>query len=231
MTTVPKASRRAGPPAQDPRGRGFLAIWSDLSPEDETDWTHWMMREHAIERVRVDGFLACRIYRALGVGGQRRFILYDLERPEVVDAPHYLARLDAPTPWSRRIMPRLGNFVRGGGAVAAAAGRGQGGIVGVIPWRRDTPLDPGDVCTDLAALDRIAAARVLLTEPGRTSVPTTEKRMRSGDGSFEGLLLVEGFDETAVGDALGRLGPAVSPLGAVELYALCFHLQRDHVPG
>jgi len=45
-------------------GSGFLAIWSDLLPEDETDWVHWMTREHAIERVRIEGFLACRISRA-----------------------------------------------------------------------------------------------------------------------------------------------------------------------
>ncbi len=38
------------------QGSGFLAIWSDLSPDDETDWAHWMMREHAIERLGVDGF-------------------------------------------------------------------------------------------------------------------------------------------------------------------------------
>src|SRR5262245_41142924 len=46
-------------------GSGFLAIWSDLPPEDETDWIHWMTREHSIERVRIEGFLSCRIFRAL----------------------------------------------------------------------------------------------------------------------------------------------------------------------
>ncbi len=44
-------------------GSGFLAIWSDLSPEDETDWAHWMTREHSIERVSIQGFSACRIFR------------------------------------------------------------------------------------------------------------------------------------------------------------------------
>jgi len=41
-------------------GSGFLAIWSDLLPEDETDWAHWMTREHSIDRARMDGrLLAC----------------------------------------------------------------------------------------------------------------------------------------------------------------------------
>jgi 3-dehydroquinate dehydratase-2 len=49
------------------QGSGYLAIWSDLAPEHETDWMHWMTREHSSERVGVEGFLACRIFRAYGL--------------------------------------------------------------------------------------------------------------------------------------------------------------------
>ena len=38
-------------------GEGFLAIWSDISQENETDYLHWFSREHAIERLSVPGFL------------------------------------------------------------------------------------------------------------------------------------------------------------------------------
>jgi hypothetical protein len=31
-------------------GSGFLAIWSDLAAEDETDWAHWVTREHSSDR-------------------------------------------------------------------------------------------------------------------------------------------------------------------------------------
>src|SRR5215470_13757246 len=62
-------------------GSGFLAIWSDLAPEDETDWAHWMTREHSIERVSIEGFLACRVFRAMGMAVNRYFILYDLAKP------------------------------------------------------------------------------------------------------------------------------------------------------
>ena len=47
------------------QGSGYLAIWSDLAPEHETDWMHWMTREHSAERVGVTGFLACRIFARL----------------------------------------------------------------------------------------------------------------------------------------------------------------------
>ena len=135
------------------QGAGYLAIWSDLTPQDETDWAHWITREHAAERVGVNGFLACRIFRALGVSVNRYFILYELEDERVVGGPDYLARLNAPTPWSQRIMPRLGNFARGGGRIAASAGTGQGGIV--APLR----LDAAPSWDAASARRRVGAAR------------------------------------------------------------------------
>src|SRR3954470_15333454 len=80
----------------DMQGQGYLAIWSDLTPQDETDWAHWITREHAAERVGINGFLACRIFRALGGGVNRYFILYELDDENVVGGPDYLARLNAP---------------------------------------------------------------------------------------------------------------------------------------
>jgi hypothetical protein len=65
-------------------GDGFLAIWSDIDPAAETDYLHWMTREHAIERVSIKGFLAMRMFRALDVNARRYFILYDLESAGVV---------------------------------------------------------------------------------------------------------------------------------------------------
>src|SRR5207244_2993790 len=80
------------------QGAGYLAIWSDLTPEDETDWAHWITREHAAERVGVYGFLACRIFRALGISVNRYFILYELEDERVVGGADYLARATSPPP-------------------------------------------------------------------------------------------------------------------------------------
>ena len=108
------------------RGAGFLAIWSDVEPNNLTDYRHWLTREHTTERVTTKGFLGVRVFRAERADINRFFILYELESPEVLDGPAYLARLNAPTPWSQRIMPQLGNFIRGGGVMAARAGRGEG---------------------------------------------------------------------------------------------------------
>jgi hypothetical protein len=217
------------------QGAGYLAIWSDLAPQDETDWAHWITREHAAERVGINGFLACRIFRALGVAANRYFILYELDDEHVVSSADYLARLNAPTPWSQSIMPRLGKFARGGGRIAASAGVGQGGIV--APLRLDVPpsWDAAAVVAELARLDRIIAARVLLTDAAHTSIKTREKGMRKDDGSFAALVLVEGLDETAVRNALHHLRGILSADDAaviddLPLYRLAFSLPKRLLP-
>ena len=217
------------------QGSGYIAIWSDLAPEDETDWAHWMTREHSAERVGIPGFLACRIFRAIGTSVNRYFILYELEHPDVVGGADYLARLNAPTPWSKRIMPRLKNFVRGGGRVIMSLGLGQGGYVAALPFDGAMDWDAPAVVAELARGDRIAAARVLLTDQAKTTIQTREKSMRSDDRSFGGLLLVEGLDETAVRNALSRLrvqAPrfATDTVTALPLYALFFGLHQRLLP-
>jgi hypothetical protein len=182
------------------RGSGFLAIWSDLAPEDEVDWSHWITREHAAERLGVDGFLTCRIFRAIGTLTNRYVILYELKHAGVVGSAPYLARLNAPTPWSQRIMPRLRNFARGGGRVAASAGTGQGGVLAAVPFATP-PEQPERLAAELAAMDCIVAAHVLVTDDAQTSIQTREKGMRADDRSFAALLLIEGLDERSVRNA------------------------------
>ena len=166
----------------------------------------------------------------------RYFILYELEDERVVGGPDYLARLNAPTPWSQRIMPRLGNFARGGGRIAASAGTGQGGIVAPLRLDAAPSWDAATVVAELARLDRIIAARVLLTDIAQTSIKTREKGMRANDGSFAALLLIEGLDEAAVRDALHHLRKTLpaEDHGAIDdlpLYRLAFSLPKRFLPG
>ena len=93
---------------------GFLAIWSDVAAEQETDYLHWLTREHTSERLSVEGFAGVRVYRSLQGDVRRYFIHYELASPAALASAAYLARLNAPTPWTQRIMAVVGNFVRGG---------------------------------------------------------------------------------------------------------------------
>ena len=208
------------------RGAGFLAIWSDVEPDHLTDYRHWLTREHTTERVTTKGFLGVRVFRAARTDIARFFILYELEAPEVLDGPTYLARLNAPTPWSQRTMPRLGNFIRGGGVMTARAGRGEGSTIAALRIER-LPEKPQAFADAIVALDGIAAVQIGTTDLARTSVPTVEKGMRKDEGIFAGLLIIEALDETALGGALRRaaeMAPDLGGAGEPEVYQGMFAL-------
>lgn len=209
------------------RGSGFLAIWSDVEGTNLTDYRHWLTREHTTERVTTKGFLASRVFRAVRADIERFFILYELQTPEVLDGPAYLARLNAPTPWSQRIMPQLGNFVRGGGVVTARAGRGEGSTIAALRIER-LPKAPSRLADDIAALDGIAAVQIGATDLARTSVPSVEKGMRQHEGIFAGLLLIEALDQKSLRSAL-RKSAEIAPdmlgdVGDPEIYQSIFAL-------
>src|SRR5687767_1087406 len=91
----PPRPRRARSARRHERTRmtGFLGIWSDVAPQDETDYLHWLTREHTEERLGVPGFLNVRVFRARSAEHRRYFILYGLESPDVMASAPYLARL------------------------------------------------------------------------------------------------------------------------------------------
>jgi hypothetical protein len=193
------------------RGAGFLAIWSDVYSGNLTDYRHWLTREHTTERVTTKGFLGVRVFRAARADINRFFILYELDSPEVLDGPAYMARLNAPTPWSQRIMPLLGNFIRGGGVMAARAGRGEGATIVAVRIERP-PDNPQRLADIIVAQDGVAAVQIGATDLARTSVPTVEKGMRKDEGVFAGLVIIEALDENSLRGALRRAREAAPAL-------------------
>jgi hypothetical protein len=218
------------------QGMGFLAIWSDISPEIETDYLHWLTREHTTERVSIPGFLSVRVFRALHVDVHRFFIHYELQNAGVVGSQEYLDRLNAPTPWSQRMMPNLGNFVRGGGRVLASSGTGRGGFIAAIALASAFPGEPQTVIRKLTQMDRIASVRVFATDDTQTSISTSEKSLRAKDSSFKSLLVIEALDEDALAAALRSL-PTWAPslleaaIARPDLYSNIFCLDRRLIPG
>lgn len=210
------------------QGAGFLAIWSDVEAAQETDYLHWLTREHTAERLGVDGFMAVRVFKAIDDRINRFLIVYELDMPDALSGPSYLARLNAPTPWSQRIMPILQNFMRGGGRRRLSVGSGRGGYVAALPLTTMLP-DAGTAAASLIACDRIAAVHLLETDQAKTAIQTNEKSLRPKDRSFHSLLLVEGLDQEAIRQAFASCA-AVLPAGvttqALPLYTQVFALDR-----
>lgn len=185
---------------------GFLAIWSDVDPADETDYLHWLTREHVQERLAVPGFLAVRVFRTEADGRARFLIFYRLQEASVVGSEAYLARLNAPTPWSQNIMPRLRNFMRGGGSILQESGSGAGGYIASLLVARSELADYREAATEIAKADRIAATRVFEVDHSASEIQTNEKAMRAGDRSFEAMLLIEALDEGELAAGLAMMG-------------------------
>lgn len=217
------------------RGQAQLAIWSDIDPGQETDYLHWLTREHVLERVSVDGFLSGRVFRAEADGHRRFFITYELHDASVLAGPSYLARLNAPTPWSQRTMPILQNFARGGGPVVARAGLGCGAVA--LPLRLDLAaaglLDAvaqQALVQRIAGLDAVAQVWLMQVDAAGTGVQTKEKSMRrSVEGTFDGVLVVEALHTAAAQVALDQLLHGELASAGVtdrQVFCACFQLDR-----
>lgn len=199
---------------------GFLAIWSDVDPADETDYLHWLTREHAQERLSIPGFLAVRIFRTQAEGRGRFLIFYRLRDAAVVGSADYVARLNAPTPWSQRIMPKLKNFMRGGGSILQEAGGGEGAFIAPVLFERHKLPDYSAAAGEIAKADRMAATRILEVDRAASEIKTNEKAMRAGDRSFEAMLLLEALDESTLASGL-----AVMEVGDRSVYRQIFTLR------
>ncbi len=202
------------------RGSGVLAIWHGIAPEAEAELIRWHDTEHIPERVGVPGFLRGRRYRH-ALRPREYLDLYELESVEVARSAPYLARLDHPTPWTRRVLPHFRDTFRIGCRVLASVGRGQGGAAVTLRLRpaagRDATLR-GWLTGPALALVRepvgVIAAHLLETVPEVTRVATAEGKLKGGEAGPADepwpLVLVVECTEPEVGEALirGPLAPA-----------------------
>ncbi|WP_108660013.1 DUF4286 family protein [Acuticoccus kandeliae] len=218
-------------------GTGVLAIWNGIAPAAEDDFLAWHVSEHMPERVALPGFNRGRRYVALD-GAPKYFNFYEADSPAVFTSEIYRARLDDPTPWSRRVIAHFADTMRTVCRVAVSKGRGGGGFVDAIR------LSVADADAFVAALAERAGA--LLAEPGIVGIHllhglaeastggSAEKALRDRpDALADWVLLVEAADAAPLTRL--RAGPlgdnaltALGASGAVErgIYRLQFSL--DH---
>lgn len=207
---------------------GFMAIWKHIADADETDYLHWLTREHVFERVGVPGFLSGRVFRNIDLVPREYFILYDLRAHDVLASAPYLERLNQPTPWSQRAMKMMRNFVRGGGSVRADAGNGEGGTLAVLRFDAQWPAAlqgaPADeLVRSLTAGDKVSRVRVLETAAQATSIQTNEKQLRSGDETYRGLLLIEALDLATAQASATHAAQTLAAAGVADLPAPRFY--------
>ncbi len=112
-------------------GQAVVAIWNGIKPEGRKDFYEWHSREHMPERAAVPGFLRGRRMIAER-GAPEWFTLYEVARPATLASPDYLARLNNPTPWTRRVLSRFTDVTRSLCRVVTSMGPGMDGYTATL---------------------------------------------------------------------------------------------------
>jgi hypothetical protein len=213
-------------------GTAALAMWWNMAPEMRAEFEDWHSHEHFPERLGIPGFQRCSRWTNAS-GGEGIFVMYELSDYKVLSSQPYLARLNAPTPWSTKLMPHHRNMVRGqchvletrGGAIARhtltlrlspAPGRDNELLLSLKQLINESAFSPGFVGAHLLQHQTPAIAQ------------TTEQMIRgSADREVDWVFTACAYDPAVLerlaesqltGDSLAHMGAASSQ--KCEIYTL-----------
>lgn len=179
-------------------------MWWNVAEENLSEFHDWHSKEHLPERLAIPGFN--RGSRWQRPGGGDFFVLYELESYDTLTSDAYRARLNAPTPWSVKMMPLHLGMVRSQCRVVASHGGGTATFVstlGLSPAPGAERALEDFVVSTIAPLSRrpgVTGAHLLRTETP-PSEQTTEQKIRGGDAVADRIVLICGHDEDAVREA------------------------------
>jgi len=184
-------------------GKAALAMWWDVAPDLRAAFEDWHAHEHFQERLGIPGFLRASRWTS-AEGGDGFFVMYELQDYDVLASAPYAARLDAPTPWSTRMMPHHRNMVRSQCRVLES----QGAVTARHALTVRLSPDAGRAESLQRALGELA--RSAWMRPGlvglhllRHETPplaaTTEQKIRgNGDRVTDWVLVACGYDASAL---------------------------------
>jgi hypothetical protein len=221
-------------------GAAVLAIWNDIAPGGDAEYDHWLTSEHIPERVGVPGFLRGRRYNAVA-GSPTYFTLYETEALATLQSPAYLARLNAPTPWTSKCIQLFRNNRRTACRTTLSLGAGIGGALATLEFG---PLPDGEAtlrawltATALPAVAErpaIVGAHLCEADVEMTVVRTAEKKLlEKPDALARWVVMVEGMTPDIVEDVCRDLLEAehltrhgAAPDLSLAIYRLVYLLGR-----
>jgi hypothetical protein len=182
-------------------GQAALAMWWDMAPDMRDEFQDWHTHEHFRERLAVPGFLRASRW-ASAEGGEGFFIMYEVRDFDVLVSPAYLAHLNAPTPWSTKLMPHHRNMVRSQCAVEYSEG---GGVAGHAVTVR---LASGDgVAAKLEGLAQrpgVSGAHLLHAQRPAIASTTEQKIRGNSDKVADWVVVLCGYDPAVLRDVATR---------------------------
>ena len=207
-------------------GSAAIAMWWDVAPAQRIEFEDWHSHEHFPERLSIPGFLRGSRWSNSNDGF---FIMYELETYDTLTSPHYLQRLNNPTPWSTRMMPQHRNMVRSQCRVLESFG---GGIAGSLLTVRMSPEAGQADAVRRALLDALrkvplviglTGGHLLVTDTPRLA-QTKEQAIRGGkDAVADWIMVVSGYDVRALEDlAATKLAPLGVGAAQHDIYRLSY---------
>jgi len=187
-------------------GEAVVAIWNGIAPEARADFYDWHQNEHMPERVGIPGFRRGRRYIAAdGATHPEFFTLYEADALPVLQGSDYANRLNAPTPWTRRVTAQFRDTARGLARVLESTGPGAGGLLLTLRFDADEAATEALRATvrDTARLPRITGAHLCVTDDAASGVRTTETKGRTDiQPPPTWFALIEATDAAALTDVL-----------------------------
>ena len=205
--------------------QGALAIWHDIRAGREADFEDWYKNEHFPERLGVPGFRRGRRYEAV-VGAPRYFCAYLGDTAETFVSPPYIARLNNPTPWTRKTMQE--GFINMNRTVCRRVRR-FGALWGAfsVTARFGAAADEAAMLPLLDRLSREAGvARCELWAAAETgSASAAEEQLRGRDAKIAACLVVETLRQSDAERVRGELAGAFGGRAEIGLYRLLCELE------
>lgn len=200
-------------------GTGVVAIWHDVLPKARDEFYEWHNREHMPERTGIPGFHRGRRYIALDAG-PTYFNLYEADSVQVLGGSDYLARLNAPTAWTQKVVQSYRNVARSICDVHYTAGVGQGAYLVTIRFDvaaeryshilqelRDRVLPP------LVDAQGVTGVHFCTADEAISKVETAEKKARSqGTEIPSWIIMIEGCAADYIAHAREHLMVALGNL-------------------
>ena len=215
-------------------GKAALAMWWDVSDDVRQEWEHWHAHEHFPERLSIAGFLRASRWTDVS-GGEGFFVMYELEDHEVLASAPYVARLNAPTPWSTKMMPLHRNMVR----TQCQVVHSHGGVTARhVLTVRCSPVDgqEEELQRHLRNFAKSVSQRPgfvglhLLRHEAPKMATTTEQKIRgNADSAADWIIVVSGYDLDALRSIAEEelseaqlLGWGALPETSCQLFALAY---------
>lgn len=170
-------------------GAAALGIWIDVDADALDDFNAWYREQHIPERLGVPGFLRGRRYEATGAS-PAYFTLYETESAAVLSSAAYLARLNAPTDWTRRVLPAMRTMIRNAYRLLTSSPEPAPAATRLLTARVQPHSGRGpyvrtwlanDAATTVGALDGVAGVGVYESDTSGTSVITEERKLVGAD--------------------------------------------------